>query len=99
MHPYVALRGPTYRENSHANHTWHMNSHDTACFLVHEAPSLWVRFPSPAPLLRQRQATWGPQLPSTNDRFRAPMHFLSVIVLGIVSPVGCVFRQSITEVH
>jgi hypothetical protein len=21
MNPYVALRGPTYRENSHANHT------------------------------------------------------------------------------
>ncbi len=24
---YVALRGPTYRENSHANHTWHPQSH------------------------------------------------------------------------
>jgi hypothetical protein len=23
MYPYVALRRPTYRENSHANHTWH----------------------------------------------------------------------------
>ena len=23
MYPYVALRCPTYRENSHANHTWH----------------------------------------------------------------------------
>lgn len=22
MYPYVALRGPRYRENSHANHTW-----------------------------------------------------------------------------
>jgi hypothetical protein len=26
MYPYVALRGPTYRENSHANHTWHWHS-------------------------------------------------------------------------
>jgi hypothetical protein len=24
----------TYRENSHANHTWHPRSHQTACFLV-----------------------------------------------------------------
>src|ERR1700723_637055 len=57
MYPYVALRCPTYRENSHANHTWHQHSHEAACFLVPEAPSPWVRFPSPAPLLRQRQAT------------------------------------------
>jgi hypothetical protein len=32
MYPYVALRGLTYRENSHANHTWHPHSHQTACF-------------------------------------------------------------------
>jgi hypothetical protein len=25
MYPYVAVRGPTYRENSHANHTWNRN--------------------------------------------------------------------------
>jgi hypothetical protein len=49
MYPYVALRCPTYREKSHANHTWHQRSHETACFLVPDAPSLWVRFPSPAP--------------------------------------------------
>src|SRR5450631_2340144 len=50
MYPYVALLGPTYRKNSHANHTCHQHSHETACFLAPEAPSLWVRFPSPAPL-------------------------------------------------
>ena len=59
MYPYVALRGPTYRENSHANHTWRQHSHKTACFVDSEAPSVWVRFPSPAPLIRQRQATQG----------------------------------------
>ena len=53
MYPHVALRCPTYRENSHANHTWHPPSRQTACFQVPEATSLWVRFPSPAPLLRQ----------------------------------------------
>jgi hypothetical protein len=47
---YVALRGPTYRENSHANHTWCWHSRQTACFKGPEPPSLWVRFPSPAPL-------------------------------------------------
>src|ERR1700722_20957468 len=25
--------------NSHANHTWHQNSHETACFVVPEATS------------------------------------------------------------
>ena len=30
MYPYVALRGPPYRENSHANHTWHSESRETA---------------------------------------------------------------------
>jgi hypothetical protein len=49
-YPYVALRGPTYRENSHANHTWHPQSHQSACFKGSEAPAVWVRFPSPAPL-------------------------------------------------
>jgi len=38
MHPYVGLRGPTYRENSHAKHTWHQHSHETACFVVPETP-------------------------------------------------------------
>jgi hypothetical protein len=50
VYPYVALRGPTYRENSHANHTWHPQSHQTACSKASEAPPEWVRFPSPAPL-------------------------------------------------
>jgi len=50
MYPYVALRGPTYHENSHANHTWHPQSHQTACSTDSEAPPVWVRFPSPAPL-------------------------------------------------
>ena len=49
MYPYVALGGPTYRENSHANHTWRKYSHQTACFKGSEAPPPWVRFPSPAP--------------------------------------------------
>ena len=49
MYPYVALRGPTYRENSHASHTWHPQSHQTACFKGSVAPAVWVRFPSPAP--------------------------------------------------
>jgi hypothetical protein len=47
---HVSVRGPTYRENSHANHTWHQLSQQTACFKGSEAPSVWVRFPSPAPL-------------------------------------------------
>ena len=47
--PYLALRGPTYRKNSHANHTWRQHSHQTACFQGPELPSPWVRFPSPAP--------------------------------------------------
>jgi hypothetical protein len=50
MYPYVALRCPTYLENSHANHTWNPQSHQTACFKGSDAPSVWVRFPSPAPL-------------------------------------------------
>ncbi len=49
LYPYAAPRGPTYRENSHANHTWHQHSHQTACFKDSEAPPVWVRFPSPAP--------------------------------------------------
>ena len=47
--PHMSLCCPTYRENSHANHTWHHRSHQTTCFKGSEAPSLWVRFPSPAP--------------------------------------------------
>jgi hypothetical protein len=46
----VSLRCPTYRQNSHANHTWHQHSPQTACFKGSEARSPWVRFPSPAPL-------------------------------------------------
>jgi len=49
-YPYVALLGPTYHENSHGNHTWDSPSRQTASFQGSEAPSLWVRFPSPAPL-------------------------------------------------
>jgi hypothetical protein len=62
MYPYVALRDPTYREKSHANHTWHPHSHQTTCFKDSEALPVWVRFPSPAPLLRQRQATQGDRI-------------------------------------
>jgi len=40
MYPYVALRGPTYRENSHASHTWHQHAHQTACFKGPALPSL-----------------------------------------------------------
>jgi hypothetical protein len=29
MYPYVASRGPTYRENSHASHTWYPSSRQT----------------------------------------------------------------------
>jgi hypothetical protein len=50
MYPYATLRGPTYRENSHANHTWRPSSRHTACFQAPNAPSVRVRFPSPAPL-------------------------------------------------
>src|ERR1700732_4073193 len=50
LYPYVALPGPTYRENSHANHTWDSPSRQSACFSAPEAPPVWVRFPSPAPL-------------------------------------------------
>jgi hypothetical protein len=46
----VALRCPTYRENSHANHTWHQHPQETSCFIVPAAPSPWVRFRSFAPL-------------------------------------------------
>jgi len=45
----VPLRSPTSRENSHANHTWHPPSLQTARFKGSEAPPAWVRFPSPAP--------------------------------------------------
>jgi hypothetical protein len=47
----VSLRGPTYRENSHANHTWDSPSRQSACFRVPEPRPAWVRFLSPAPLL------------------------------------------------
>jgi hypothetical protein len=50
MYPYAALRCPTYRENSHANHTWHPPSRQIACFEGSEEMPVWVRFPSPAPL-------------------------------------------------
>jgi hypothetical protein len=30
-YPYLASRGPTYLENSHANRTWNPASHQTAC--------------------------------------------------------------------
>jgi hypothetical protein len=62
MYPYVALRGPTYREISHANHTWHQQSHQTACFNGSEAPSVWVRFPPPAPNPEARGTLDRPQL-------------------------------------
>ena len=55
MYPYVAVRGPTYRENSHANHTWNPQLHRTACFKASEATSVWVRFPSPAPKPQKRK--------------------------------------------
>ena len=32
MYPYVALRDPTYLENSHTTHTWHTPSHQIARF-------------------------------------------------------------------
>jgi len=38
----VSLRSltlPTYRENSHANHTWPLHSHATACCIGSDAPS------------------------------------------------------------
>src|ERR1700679_14562 len=49
MYPYVALRSPTYRENSHANHTRNPQARQSACFSAPAAPPVWVRFPSPAP--------------------------------------------------
>jgi hypothetical protein len=53
--PSVSLRGPKYRENSHANHTWHLSLRKTACFLHSEWPPVWVRFPSLAPLPAARR--------------------------------------------
>src|SRR5216684_4666560 len=50
-YPHVARRGPTYRENSHAHHTWRPSSHQTPCFQAPQAPPVWVRFPSPAPII------------------------------------------------
>ena len=50
LHTDVSLRGPTYRQNSPAIHTWNPQSHQTACFKGSDAPPVWVRFPSPAPL-------------------------------------------------
>ena len=48
MYPYTVLRCPTYRENSHANHTWHQHLQETACFPV---PGLLPRgFDSHRPL-------------------------------------------------
>ena len=38
MYPYVALRGLTYRENSHTNHTWHSPSQQSAFFPAPDAP-------------------------------------------------------------
>src|SRR5258708_35892169 len=70
MYPYVALRCPTYRENSHANHTWHQPSHQTACFKGSEAPSLWVRFPSPAPLFVVWRVPSNRPVPTVSTRLR-----------------------------
>jgi hypothetical protein len=36
--------------STHKDHTWHPSSRQTACFEGSEAPPVWVRFPSPAPL-------------------------------------------------
>ena len=60
LHTDVFLRGPTYRQNSPAIHTWNPQSHQTGCFKGSDAPPVWVRFPSPAPLpaiAGQRQPT------------------------------------------
>ncbi len=57
MYPYVAVHGPTYRENSHANHTWSPPSRQSVCFSARNVPSVWVRFPSPAPFLGLPQTT------------------------------------------
>src|ERR1700722_11605112 len=62
-HVDVSLRCPTYRENSHANHTWDPRLRQSACFSAPEAPPAWVRFPSPAPLpgngRPRRGMAWG----------------------------------------
>jgi hypothetical protein len=63
---HAALRCPSYCENSHASHTWHQPSHESACFLVPEAASPWVRFPSPVPLFVP-----GVSLRCPRTRFRA----------------------------
>jgi hypothetical protein len=39
IRPSSTSRGPTYRENSHVNHTWIPQLHQTACFKGSEAPS------------------------------------------------------------
>jgi hypothetical protein len=57
-HIGVSLRSPAYRENSHANHTWHPPSHKTACF--HALDRCPCGFDSHRPLhFQARQATQG----------------------------------------
>lgn len=75
MYPYLALRGPTYRENSHANHTRHPPSHKTACFQGSELPSPWLRFPIARSISGHRRPTTAnvffavPCKPLSNDRW------------------------------
>jgi AraC-like DNA-binding protein len=49
-----------------ANHTWHLYLHETACFPVPEAPSPWVRFPSPALLSGNAKPCRATRLASTH---------------------------------
>jgi hypothetical protein len=51
-----SLTWPTYRENSHANHTRDSPSRKTTCFPAPESSPVWDRFPSPDPLLQVRES-------------------------------------------
>ena len=63
----VSLRGPTYRQNSPAIHTWNPQSHQTACFKGSDAPPVWVRFPSPAPIPALQASSPFPDMPRISE--------------------------------
>jgi hypothetical protein len=87
MYPYVALRCPTYRENSHANHILHQHLHQTACFKDSKAPPPWVRFPSPAPFSSHR---WPMPVNIASPRTVAQQRLLSAATKrhSFIPPLG-----------
>jgi hypothetical protein len=51
-----------------AHHTWDSSSHQTSCFPAPEPPSVWVRFPSPAPNNRKRSSELVAAVPTVRTR-------------------------------